>query len=74
VATLCRWQVGNPDFHQPTREAHDLARAKVKGIGPRPKVRWRRDCPLCQARVAVRSVAPPCAFLALRPLAVESVG
>jgi hypothetical protein len=57
VATICRWQVGNADFHQRMREAHGLARRMDQGIDLRPKVRWRRDCPLCKARVAVRSIS-----------------
>jgi hypothetical protein len=29
---------------------------------PRPRVRWRRDCPLCKARVVVRSAGGKTSF------------
>jgi hypothetical protein len=62
VATLCRWQARVPDFHQRMREAKRLSRRVHEELSlqsdNRPKVRWRRDCPLCQARVAVRSASP----------------
>ncbi len=59
IATVCRWQAGDTDFRERMREAERMARrihyAMFPPSEPRPKVRWRRDCPLCSARVAVRT-------------------
>jgi len=59
VATVCRWQARDPDFYRRMREAENVARrihyARFPQGSPRPLERWRRDCPLCQARVAVRT-------------------
>src|SRR4051812_10844701 len=56
VATVCRWQARDPELRR------DLIVAAAQGReerypekGPRPQVRWHRDCPLCKARVVVRT-------------------
>jgi hypothetical protein len=56
VSTVCRWQRREPRL----RDA--LAGAVADGLDddgpePRPRVRWRKDCPLCRARVVVRTAA-----------------
>jgi len=57
VATVCRWQRSDPEFHQAMREAKGQARSSEpdRNAASRPHVRWRRDCPLCRARVVVRT-------------------
>jgi hypothetical protein len=59
VATVCRWQNHAPDFHHKMQEAHQEARRREHLInsGPLPHVPWRRDCPLCKARVVVRTAS-----------------
>jgi hypothetical protein len=52
VATVCRWQNRDPALRQALREAAQEGREPEE---PRPSVRWRRDCPLCRAKVVVRS-------------------
>jgi hypothetical protein len=56
VATVCRWQKGDPGLkdalERTTREAWSHLAAPDES---RPSVRWHRDCPLCKARVAVRT-------------------
>jgi hypothetical protein len=54
VATLCRWQAADPKVRQALVEAVRSYRRSVPE-GPRPSVVWRRDCPLCQAKIAVRT-------------------
>src|SRR5437660_4890368 len=56
VATVCRWQNRDPAFRQALREADREGRELLAAsVEPRPSVRWRRDCPLCKAKVVVRS-------------------
>jgi hypothetical protein len=50
VSTVCRWQARNPELRQALAEA-----ARRPPPDPRPRVRWRKDCPLCRARVVVRT-------------------
>src|SRR5262245_25232242 len=55
VATLCRWQQRSPALKEGLREAAEEARQRRGRADPgRPPVSWRKDCPLCRARVAVR--------------------
>jgi hypothetical protein len=59
VATLCRWQAHDRAFRERMIQADFSAcqrRLSFK-LGPRPKVRWRRDCPICKARVVVRTTS-----------------
>jgi hypothetical protein len=53
VATVCRWQNRDPALRKALYEA--LNESFPEFEEPRPSVRWRRDCPLCQAKVVVRS-------------------
>jgi hypothetical protein len=82
VATVCRWQTHDPAFHKRMREATAEARqAWLPDTGrPRPRVRWRKDCPLCRARVVVRTAPgkltfwrcgrwPRCGWASWRPRA-----
>ena len=56
VATVCRWQARDPALRlalaEARREGQDLLQLPRE---PRPHVRWRRDCPLCRAKVVVRT-------------------
>ena len=57
VATVCRWQIRDPSLRAVLQEATAEAQRRLaKWDKPRPHVRWRRDCPLCKAKVVVRSV------------------
>jgi len=63
VATVCRWQQRDPDLRLALRAAADEARRVYSGsYEPRPRVRWRRDCPLCKAKVVVRTAGPGLRF------------
>jgi hypothetical protein len=57
VATVCRWLKLQPELHQWMNEARKQARRLAISLKPRsrPQVPWRRDCPLCKARVVVRT-------------------
>jgi hypothetical protein len=55
VATVCRWQKRDPAMRQALADAAKEGRRLRSPKGPRPQVRWRRDCPLCKARVVVRA-------------------
>jgi hypothetical protein len=55
VATVCRWQNRDPSLREELRQAAREGRELLASDEPRPHVRWRRDCPLCQAKVVVRS-------------------
>ena len=55
VATVCRWQARDPELRQALAEAAREARRRRPAKGPRPLVRWRRNCPQCKARVVVRT-------------------
>jgi hypothetical protein len=56
VATLCRWQKQDAELRRALAEAgRQTAEARRRPRSPRPQVRWRRDCPLCRARVVVRT-------------------
>ncbi|HEY7309549.1 MAG TPA: hypothetical protein VH643_09340 [Gemmataceae bacterium] len=78
VATVCRWQNRDPTLRKALRQAADEARPEFDD--PRPSVRWRRDCPLCKAKVVVRSAKgkarfwrcgrwPECPWASWRPRA-----
>jgi hypothetical protein len=80
VATVCRWQARAPDLcgqiAQARREARERRRS-ARRPEQRPHVRWRRDCPLCRAKVVVRTARgrrfwrcgrwPLCAWASWRP-------
>ncbi len=56
VATVCRWQRRDPLLQQRLAEAATRARAhRHLPSEERERVRWHRDCPLCGARVVVRT-------------------
>jgi hypothetical protein len=55
VATLCRWQHKAPELRDALAEAAHEGRKRHTPVEfVRPSVRWRKDCPLCRARVVVR--------------------
>jgi hypothetical protein len=55
VATLCRWQQKVPELRAALAEAAGEGRKRHLRVEYlRPSVRWRKDCPLCRARVVVR--------------------
>jgi hypothetical protein len=56
VATVCRWQQADPALKAALDQAAREARAG-RIAEPRPSVPWHRDCPLCKARVVVRTAA-----------------
>jgi hypothetical protein len=63
VSTLCRWQNKDPELRAKLERAAEDARSRrAPRDEPRPKVRWRRDCPLCRAKVVVRSAGPRVRF------------
>src|SRR5262245_47130859 len=54
VGTLCRWQQRFPALKEGMRKAAEESRQRRRRADPgRPSVYWRKDCPLCRARVAV---------------------
>jgi hypothetical protein len=55
VATLCRWQARDPELRQALADAAREARLQRDPREPRPQVRWRRACPVCRAKVVVRT-------------------
>jgi hypothetical protein len=55
VATVCRWQARDPALRQALADAAKEARERREAGRARKQVRWRRDCPLCKARVVVRT-------------------
>jgi hypothetical protein len=80
VATLCRWQKRIPALKQALQEAANTAKAERQRCRePRPSVYWRKDCPLCRARVIVRKKGgvpfwrcgrwPLCSWASWRPRA-----
>jgi hypothetical protein len=80
VATVCRWQRHDPALKKALDEAALDARSERDPPESRPSVRWHRDCPLCQARVVVRTAAggrrfwrcgrwPACNWASWRPRA-----
>jgi ssDNA-binding Zn-finger/Zn-ribbon topoisomerase 1 len=81
VATICRWMKRNPVLREAMREAKEEARQQLRAEDDsRPQVQWRRDCPLCQAKVVVRSATgkarfwrcgrwPECPWASWRPRA-----
>jgi len=80
VATVCRWQARDPELRNDLTFAAEEARFDRHPWEARPHVRWRRDCPLCKARVVVRSAAgkarfwrcgrwPLCSWASWRPRA-----
>jgi hypothetical protein len=63
VATVCRWQSGDPALRDSLREAAAEWRASLAlPRESRPHVPWRRDCPLCKAKVVVRTARPGVRF------------
>jgi hypothetical protein len=78
VATVCRWQNRDPTLREALNQA--LQESFPEFEDPRPSVRWRRDCPLCKAKVVVRSARgkarfwrcgrwPECPWASWRPRA-----
>jgi hypothetical protein len=78
VATVCRWQNRDPALRKALSEA--LNESYPEFADPRPSVLWRRDCPLCKAKVVVRSARgkdrfwrcgrwPECPWASWRPRA-----
>lgn len=56
VATVCRWQARDPVLREALAQAaKDGRQLRKPAPEPRPLVRWRRDCPVCRARVVVRT-------------------
>jgi hypothetical protein len=56
VATVCRWQAADPALRELFAKARRQARDRLRPTPEqRPHVRWRRDCPLCRAKVVVRT-------------------
>jgi hypothetical protein len=56
VATVCRWQKRDPGLKAALQWAAEDAWFKLAPeYKLRPSVRWHRDCPLCKARVMVRT-------------------
>lgn len=62
VATVCRWQARDPELRHSMTLAAEDARFDRHRWAPRPHIRWRGDCPLCKARVVVRSAAGKARF------------
>jgi hypothetical protein len=81
VATVCRWQKQDPDLKASLKRVpRELLLGFVPGHANRPSVRWHRDCPLCKARVVVRTTRggrrfwrcsrwPECSWASWRPRA-----
>ena len=81
VATICRWQARYPDLREVFAEAAAEGREQLRPPPtPRPNVRRRSDCPVCRARVVVRSAGgggrfwrcgrwPACGWASWRPRA-----
>jgi ssDNA-binding Zn-finger/Zn-ribbon topoisomerase 1 len=77
VATVCRWQKRDPALRQALAEAAKEARDERRRQG-RPLVPWHSQCPLCQAKVVVRTTGsgrrfwrcgrwPQCEWASWRP-------
>jgi hypothetical protein len=81
VATVCRWQKRDPGLKAALqRAAEDAWFERAPESKPRPRVHWHRDCPLCKARVMVRTARgglrfwrcgrwPDCPWVSWRPRA-----
>jgi hypothetical protein len=85
VATLCRWQARDPQLRRGLAEAAAgwrdlLARARQE---QRERVPWHPACPLCRAKVVVRTARgrarfwrcgrwPDCPWASWRPRAVRN--
>jgi Winged helix-turn helix len=57
-ATIYRWQSRCPELRQALAYARERGRELLRWQPedrPPARVRWRRDCPLCRARVVVRT-------------------
>jgi hypothetical protein len=86
VATVCRWENRDPTFREALREAACNVRIQMAlAAKARPPVRWRRDCPLCKAKVVVRTANgmakfwrcgrwPSCSWASWRPRAPRNCG
>jgi ribosomal protein S27AE len=86
VSTACRWQNADPDFALEPLNAADRAAEEwyeIRLVSDRPPVRWRRDCPVCRARVVVRTARgrarfwrcgrwPLCAWASWRPRSLRN--
>jgi hypothetical protein len=78
VATVCRWQKGDPALKRALDQAIREARSRRRAE-PRPWIPWHRDCPQCKARVVVRTARgrrfwrcgrwPLCPWVSWRPRA-----
>src|SRR5579871_4276475 len=80
VATVCRWQAADPAFRDAMRGAEQAAaieRFRNQPVG-RPWVRWRNECPVCRAKLVVRTAVgripfwrcgrwPRCGWASWRP-------
>jgi hypothetical protein len=55
VATVCRWQARDPGLRLALADAAKQAWRASHPLLPRPHVPWHPDCPLCEARVVVRT-------------------
>ena len=80
VATVCRWQARDQELRQALADAAEEACLRRSQGGPRRHVTWRRDCPMCKARVVVRTARgkltfwrcgrwPLCSWASWRPRA-----
>lgn len=81
LATAYRWQARDPNFALQVLNAGDFAAEDRYAGGwlfERPLVEWRKDCPVCRAKVVVRTAnggarfwrcgrRPFCAWASWRP-------
>ena len=80
ISTVCRWQARDPELRGRIAAARREGRERLRPRPERrPRVRWRRDCPLCRAKVVVQTARgrrfwrcgrwPLCAWASWRPRA-----
>jgi hypothetical protein len=81
VATVCRWQKRDPALKEALeRAAREAGFGQARPDPLRPFVHWHRYCPLCKARVVVRTARggrrfwrcgrwPVCGWASWRPRA-----
>ena len=56
VSTLCRWRNADPVLRYRLDQAEQLFHMCRLAAAPvRPPLRWRRDCPVCRAKMVVRT-------------------